>query len=510
MPLVRSFAAYVHLLPATPDNYFKTPGGLLQLGLETAFFALQGTDARIFSGKATITARRELEPRWRIATFVGGLCCELHRVLSHMIATTTEGEEWPSFLLPLLDWLQQRGAQRYFVRWRPRATEVRGMGIFALPLVVSPAVLEDLRHDDGTIVRQLFASVGGVPQYREHNVLDELVRRSLALVIDRNLLASADRYGSPKYGSHLERYLVDAMRRLAANHSTWSVNREKGRLWFGKDGLFLVWPGAAQDVIELLENDHLAGIPKAPDTLLDILLDAGVFQAQAGGSRTWSIFPSGVRTAVEAVKLSSPAIVLAGIEPMPAALERAMLQCEAVAPQATSTPRSSRVSTSRVPEPSPQLSLIEPDGTASIQTEPPSPNEPPPAPVPTQVHPAVPLPSDARPIRLKAPMRLNPAVRQALHEAVDTLNDPPTAAPVFTVRDGIFVPLAEFERRGVQPAVALRSLADTGMLHKPAQAGPPTTARDVRGVPTVGVVLLAAHVDGLDPLAFASGREPAS
>ena len=99
MPLVCRYAAYVHLLPATPDNYFKTPGGLLRLGLETAFFALQGTDAHIFSGKATITARRELEPRWRIATFVGGLCCELHRVLSHLIATTPEGEEWPAFRL---------------------------------------------------------------------------------------------------------------------------------------------------------------------------------------------------------------------------------------------------------------------------------------------------------------------------------------------------------------------------------------------------------------------------
>jgi conjugal transfer pilus assembly protein TraI len=111
--------------------------------------------------------------------------------------------------------------------------------------------------------------------------------------------------------------------------------------------------------------------------------------------------------------------------------------------------------------------------------------------------------ADPRPIRLKAPLRLNPAVRQALQEAVDTLNDPPATTPVFTVREGVFVPLAEFERRGIQPAVALRSLVDVGMLHKPAQAGPPTTSREVRGVPTVGVVLPAAYVDGLDPSAFA-------
>lgn len=512
MPLVCRYAAYVHLLPATPDNYFKTPGGLLRLGLETAFFALQGTDAHIFAGKATITARRELEPRWRIATFIGGLCCELHRVLSHLIATTPDGEEWPSFLLPLLDWLQQRGAQRYFVRWRPRATEVRGLGLFALPMIVPAAVLEGLRHDDGAIVRLLFASVGGVAQYREHNVLDDLVRRSLALVVDRNLLASADRYGSPQYGSHLERYLVDAMRRLAAGHSAWTANRDKGRLWFGEDGLFLVWPGAARDVLELLEGDQLAGIPKAPDTLLDILLDAGVLQAAPDGNRTWSIFPAEAKAPVEAVKLSSPAIVLAGIEPMPTALERPVQrrERESAAPPVQAAPQSSREPHRRVappPQPSPQLSLIGPDNGKSIADEPATPDEPPPASAPDEASPPPSPPADSRPIRLKAPLRLNPAVRQALQEAVDTLNDPPSASPLFTVREGVFVPLAEFERRGVQPAVALRSLIDVGMLHKSALAGPPTTSHDVRGVPTVGVVLQAVHVEGLDPMAFANGTD---
>jgi hypothetical protein len=36
-------------------------------------------------------------------------------------------------------------------------------------------------------VPHLLASISGIPVYREHNILDELVRRSLALVIDRNL-----------------------------------------------------------------------------------------------------------------------------------------------------------------------------------------------------------------------------------------------------------------------------------------------------------------------------------
>ncbi|MES2091797.1 MAG: TraI domain-containing protein, partial [Pseudomonadota bacterium] len=85
--LIRRYADLVHLLPATADNYFSKPGGLLHLGMEVGFFALQGTDAHIFSGRSTISARRHLEPRWRLATFIAGLCSEAHRVLTHVIVT---------------------------------------------------------------------------------------------------------------------------------------------------------------------------------------------------------------------------------------------------------------------------------------------------------------------------------------------------------------------------------------------------------------------------------------
>jgi len=111
-PLLQRYASYVHLLPATADNYFSSPAGLLNLGLEVAFYSLQGTDAHIFSGRSTISARRQLEPRWRLATFIGGLCCELHRVLSHLIVTDDAGGEWPQFLVPLGDWLASRSATR--------------------------------------------------------------------------------------------------------------------------------------------------------------------------------------------------------------------------------------------------------------------------------------------------------------------------------------------------------------------------------------------------------------
>lgn len=498
LALVRRYAACVHLLPATADNYFSTPGGLLRLGLETAFFSLQGTDAHIFSGRMSISARRQLEPRWRHATFIAGLCSELHRLLSHVIVTDAAGETWPAFLQPLTDWLDSRGSDRYFLRWRPQAVEARGLGLFALPHVVPPAVMADLAEGNAVIVPHLLASIGGIPVYRDHNILDELVRRSLALVIDRNLIASADRYGSPQYGSHLERYLVDALRRLTRGNSAWLPNRDKSRLWFGQDGLFLIWPGGAEDIHQLLEADQLAGIPKAPETVLELLLAAGVFEAATAGRSTWSIQPPGAKAPLEAVKLSAPAILLAGIDPPPVALpqalefkpERAPAQPAPQAPgpePASVIPVKSGTQLSLIPPPEPPAGS---KASAAVEKTPdPSPLEPVSEPPPAT-------------FALQAPMRLNPVVRDALAEAIRTLNDGMGPPAVCTIAQGVFVPLVEFERRGIQPSLAMRALTETKLLVRPNRDGPPTLSRDFNGNPTVGLVLDPGCVRGLDLAGF--------
>jgi len=494
--LLNRYAACVHLLPATTANYFSTPGGLLRLGLEVAFFSLQGTDAHIFAGRSTISVRRQLEPRWRHATFIAGLCCELHRVLSHIIVTDAAGDEWPAYLQPLAGWLESRGAERYFVRWRPNAVETRGLSVFALPHVVPAGVLQYLNEDNAVIVPHLLASIGGMPVYRDHNVLDGLVRRSLALVIDRNLQANADRYGAPQFGSHLERYLVDAMRRLAASNSAWVPNREKSRVWFGREGLFLVWPQSAGDVQALLEADQVRGIPKAPETMLELLMAAGVFEAQGAGRATWTIQPPDAKTALEAVKLSSPAILFAGVEPTPPPLDVRLVRKPGEPPPSAPKPPPSATGS-----PGTQLSLIHPPPTADEVDRPPTP-ELPTAPAPTAA-PTAPEPPPRPVFTLKAPLRLNPAVRDALAAVVQTLNADAAPAAACTVASGLFIPLHELERRGIQPALALRALTDVRMLVHPDRTRPPTVSRDFGGDIAVGLVMDPRFVDGFDLAGFA-------
>ncbi len=105
-------------------------------------------------------------------------------------------------------------------------------------------------------------------------------------------------------------------------------------------------------------------------------------------------------------------------------------------------------------------------------------------------------------------MRLNPAVRDALGSIVSTLNGDARSVAACTVANGIFVPLTELERRGLQPALVMRALSDLRMLVHADANRPPTTSRDFGGVTTVGLILDPRFVTGLDLATFAIPESP--
>lgn len=526
---IRRYASYVNLLPATADNFFCSAGGLFRLGLEVAFFALQGTDAHIVSGRATITVRKELEPRWRQATFLAGLCSELHRTLSHATVTDEQGNEWPAYLVPLTVWLERRKARRFFVRWIANAPDSRGLGLFALPHIVSPEAMQHLAQANHVVVPQMLASMTGIPLLHEQSILIELVKRSAALVIDRDLAASAHRYGRPILGAHIERYLLDAMRHLVAAHPAWSPNTERSRVWLGAEGLFIVWPNAAAEIRKVLEDDELRGIPKAPETIVEILTAAGVLVAPPEGQACWSILPPGNSSALEAIRLASPDILLTGQTRPVDALAQPLVARAVTAPSraagttnaaAESSPTSPAPTAPRASAASPRAAARPPRSAPDAAAGGPEPQEPasdaqgaldlepppappieavaPPEPIPAQPAPAAPL----RQFALKAPLRLVPQVRQALQAAIATMNNDARSAIAVTVASGVFVPLSHFKTNSIDVSVALRALVDVDMLVGTKDRRPRTYQHHIGGQEQAGVIVRPAHIEGLDPTDF--------
>jgi conjugal transfer pilus assembly protein TraI len=228
-----------------------------------------------------------------------------------------------------------------------------------------------------------------------------------------------------------------------------------------------------------------------------------------------------LKTAAEAVKLASPAILLHGVAP-PAEPLAISLVCPAGATRTTQKAPTPAPAPAPAPPPGTQLSLLDATEVATspaARTSPQPPVSQTPAPPPAAVAdlavpslhpPPSPPPAAAPTFKLNAPMRLNPAVRDALAAIVSTLNGPGSAAAAAPIAAGLFVPLAELERRGVQPALAGRALADVGQLVHSMRDGPATVTADFRGEPTVGLVVAPTCIEGFDPAAFeaATSVEP--
>lgn len=105
-------------------------------------------------------------------------------------------------------------------------------------------------------------------------------------------------------------------------------------------------------------------------------------------------------------------------------------------------------------------------------------------------------------------MRLHPTVRKTLDELTTAHAADADGATLHHVDGGVFVALDQFQRRGIQPALALRALRDAGMLVGNGR-GEPTRVIHVAGAAVPGVVLSTDHFAGLEPAPM-SGRDPGS
>lgn len=476
---VRRYAEYVNVLPATSEDYFIEPGGLLRLGLETAFFALQATDAQIFAGRETITNRRHLEPRWRQATFIAGLCSELHRTLSMVEVRNASGKSWQPYLGGISQWLPGRAPATLRIRWRS-IPEVRALGLFALPHVVSSETLRNLAQDNDVIVPQLLATLAGAAGYYEHNVMEHLVRHAAALVIDRDLRVRHGDAARRKPQPHLARYLLGAMRELLLTQTSWQPNTPKSRLWHGRDGLFLVWPNALADVLSYLHDGRLAGVPASPSVAATILARAGFLQRLPDDTLVWQIRAPDGSEPLHVLRFSAPEVLLRVLVPEPAPLPQALLESERQAGGATAGTRS---------EPSGDAPAVGdqvmPPAREAMQgssgQQLPLPEMPPAE--GAEAPKAAPVAQDKKNVArkpkghprsghkarapsclsvrwcLQAPLRLQPDVARALAKIVGSQSE-----PRYADNGAMFIRFAQLIEQGINTDLAARALASAGMI----------------------------------------------
>jgi conjugal transfer pilus assembly protein TraI len=234
--------------------------------------------------------------------------------------------------------------------------------------------------------------------------------------------------------------------------------------------MFLLWPEAAADMIALLELDRLPGVPKAQQTIAELLAGAWVIEAQPDGALSWDIFLPNAPTSSSAFKLASPALLASAASAAPTPLPRRLR--ERAAPE------------NPAPVPTQTEFTLSTTGRGSGETS-------------TEVH-STEKEGPRSPATLNAPARLNPAVRDALRQILATMDSPAQPLAAFVIELGVFIPLKEFEQRSVDPALAVRALSEVAMLASdPKRPGSKTHSRNFHDEPVLGVVVDFRHVSGL-------------
>lgn len=303
---IRNYVSYVNLLPATEHHHHKGAGGLATYGLSLAFYSLQACNGVIFSSAESVERRRANEHRWCYATFLAALCSELHAPLTQLTVVLETGEEWPSFQIALTDWLESKGASRYWIRWldKPVSEDFtrRGTGAYVLPQILPSAAMDYLKAGGGNIVTSMLSVITGDIKPGERFPMWDVVDDVRARVIERDIGLSPSLYGKLTVGTHIEPSILDAIRTLVRS-SKWRVNERKSRLWYRTDGLYLVWgSGTHSELYEAMGD--VKGMPKSEGTILEVLMNGGIIMPASDGGPFWDI--ENEKSKLRCIRFSNP------------------------------------------------------------------------------------------------------------------------------------------------------------------------------------------------------------
>lgn len=479
------FAHCVHLLPATKDSHYRSPGGLFRLGLETAFFALQGADSLIFPGRQTISQRVSTEPRWRYATVLAGLCSQLHRTFSSVQVFSESSDAWPAYSLPLYDWLKTNNHKRYSLRWDDQPMNVPALSVLALNRVVSPDTLPHLAKDNRDIVPTLLAAISSTADPRGGNILDLLVRRSISLVLERDLRLNPP-IAPPTPSSAIEEIIVDAMTRLV-HSGAWTVNTDKARLWLGADGLFLIWPNALDDLIRYFDEARMSSAPRTPQLIEDILSARGDLSPSHDNGHLFTIYPPPKHAPKTAIRFSSPSLLLERLPRPPTALAFSLSDrpSDLSSHEPASSPSLAPASAAS-PQPPVRLSLVSSQPDLPLEDT----NLP-------SISPTTPFPPASSHVTLDLPSNLNPAIRDRLSALVATasISSTPTQCSPFIESGNLFIPLPILKSSGLDPAATIGALAETGaLITHPDRPAHRTHSRHIDDVSVSGILLSSSFL----------------
>jgi len=310
---LRRLAEQINVLPATAHSLFSGGMGLFRACLESAFFAFQASDGRIFTGAETVERRIALESRWRYLCFLAAMFHPLGRTLERVAVAGPQGQVWKRHFDGLTAWARKQGVERLFVSWAaPDADDCIGpsnAALFILPGVVGPDNLQLLDEGAAQLVPALCQLATG--EAGCSRIAHQVVSSCWERIARREAARRPQAFGRLTSGTHQGPYLAGALRALV-DAGVWVLNASA--LKADREGLYLEWPRAAADLIAFGRSRAYAGWPQDAPTLAALLRHADLVEGRGGEPGLLEIVTEDGEIR-HALQLASPLAVLEDFDP---------------------------------------------------------------------------------------------------------------------------------------------------------------------------------------------------
>lgn len=331
MPVFRRYAEWVHLLPASEAHHHFGAGGLLTHGLEVALHAARIADGKQVGIDLTPSARAAYQPRWKVATMLGGLFHDLGKPLVDCGATDPDRTiTWSAHTGSLYQWLRQNQLTHYRFYWRSGARHERHkpVGTSVVREILGPEMLDWLCDEPTQDVVNLLMMA--IAQGRSpSNLLAQIVHNADTLSVEADLMRLAERTRATGQGgtNSVAALIMSAMRELMEANKL-EVNRAGGLVWVTTQGVFVSSPAIFNQLAPVLSRKNIHGLPASNGDIIDKLVEGGFLEravVDEKASAVWKLTPTGLQSSlslaeVDVLKMRNPAYLLGDL-PMPSPLE---------------------------------------------------------------------------------------------------------------------------------------------------------------------------------------------
>jgi hypothetical protein len=311
-PLLR-LAEYINVVPATATTLFSGEMGLFRAALEAAFFAFQASDGRIFTGSEGVERRHALEGRWRYLCFLAALFHPLGKPLERLTVTGPGGQTWKRHFSGITPWAESACADRLFVSWGgPDAEDSIGpssVTLQVLPSIVGPDNLQMLHDGAAELISDLYQLAIG--EAGTSRIAQQVVTACWERIARREAARRPQAYGRLTSGTHQGPYLAGALRAMVES-GKWKLNDSP--LKADRDGAYLEWPLAAEDLIRFGKDKGYAGWPHDAPTLAALLKASGLVDDRGSELGLTEIVTADGEIK-HALKLANPLAVLEDFDP---------------------------------------------------------------------------------------------------------------------------------------------------------------------------------------------------